>query len=418
VLPRGCVVDGSERLRGLDAMRALVVLGLIFFHSTLIFDRRDDYYVKNGQTADLTALAALGVVWAMPLLFLTAGLAVWHSLDRRTVAAVAGERMRRLLVPLVFGVLVLMPIPVWFRLRADPAYAESYAEFYPRFLQVRPEWSNFPFVVQGVPPDDLFETGQLWFLVLLLTFSLLLLPAFWWLRRRPGQGLLARLAPAADRPGAILLPAIPLGLTSAAFHLEEPHAAWSRWSYLLFFVYGFVLASDRRYLSAMQRHTAAAITMGLATFVVGFGLIAAAAGDPFVDYQPLSVVGRFLFGVTGWLWLVAILGLLTRPRPDRNPAGSTRRSTAITGWVGEAVLPVYVLHQPVLVAIAYYVVRWDLHPLVKYLAITTGTLLIVLGSYHLLIRPVPPARLLFGLRPTPTAAAPPAGRPVGPPSPR
>jgi fucose 4-O-acetylase-like acetyltransferase len=399
-------------------MRALVVVGLIFFHSALIFDTRDDYYVKNGQTADLSALAALGVVWAMPLLFLTAGLAVWHSLDRRTVAAVAGERMRRLLVPLVFGILVLMPIPVWFRLRADPAYAESYAEFYPGFLQVRLEWSNFPFVVQGVPPDDLFETGQLWFLVLLLTFSLLLLPAFWWLRRRPGQGLLARLAPLADRRGAILLPAIPLGLTSAAFHLEEPHAAWSRWAYLLFFLYGFVLASNRRYLTAMHRHTAAAIAAGLATFAVGFGMIGAAdaTGDPFVDYQPLSVAGRFLFGVSGWLWLVAILGLLSRPRPDRDSAGSTRRSTALAGWVGEAVLPIYVLHQPVLVAIAYSVVRWDLHPLAKYLAITTGTLMIVLGVYHLLIRRVQPARLLFGLRPTPTAAVPPAGRPAGPPN--
>jgi len=404
------VVGGSERLRGLDAMRALVVVGLIFFHSALIFDTHDDYYVKNDQTADLSALAALGVVWAMPLLFLTAGLGVWHSLDRRTVAAFVEERLRRLLVPLVFGVLVLMPIPVWFRLRADPAYAESYADFYPQFLRVRLEWSNFPFVVQGVPPEDLFETGQLWFLVLLLTFSLLLLPAFWWLRRRPNQGPLARLAPLAARPGAILVPAIPLGLTSAAFHLEEPHAAWSRWAYLLFFIYGFVLASDRRYLTAMHRHTAPAIGIGLATFVVGFGMIVAAdtAGDPFVDYRPLSVVGRLLFGVTGWLWLVAILGLLARPRADRNPTGSTRRSGALAGWAGEAVLPVYVLHQPVLVAIAYFVVRWNLHPLAKYLLITTGTLLIVATIYLMLIRPIQPARLAFGLRPTPAPTAPPA----------
>jgi peptidoglycan/LPS O-acetylase OafA/YrhL len=413
-------VGGSERLRGLDAMRALVVVGLIFFHSALIFDTRDDYYVKNGQTADLTALAALGVVWAMPLLFLTAGLAVWHSMDRRSVAAVAGERLRRLFVPLVFGVLVLMPIPVWFRLRADPAYTESYAQFYPRFLQVRLEWSDFPFVIQGMPPEDLFETGQLWFLVLLLTFSLLLLPAFWWLRGGPDRRPLARLAPLADRPGAILLPALPLGLTSAAFHLEEPHAAWSRWCYLLFFVYGFVLASDRRYLTAMQRGTATAITVGLVTFTSGFGMIAAAdaGGDPFVDYQPLSIIGRLLFGVTGWLWLVAILGLLTRPHPSRNPAGSAGRSTALAGWVGEAVLPVYVLHQPVLVAIGYSVVRWPLHPLAKYLAITTGTLLIVLAIYHLLIRRFQPARVLFGLRPTPTATVPPAGRPTGPPNSR
>jgi peptidoglycan/LPS O-acetylase OafA/YrhL len=405
------VVDGSERLRGLDAMRALIVVGLIFFHSALIFDTRDDYYVKNGRTADLSALAALGVVWAMPLLFLTAGLGVWHSLNRRTVPAFVGERLRRLLVPLVFGILVLMPIPVWFRLRADPSYAESYAEFYPRFLRVRLEWSNFPFVFQGVPPDDLFETGQLWFVVLLLAFSLLLLPAFWSLRRQGAEGLLARLAPLAAHPGAVLLPALPLGLTSAAFHLEEPHAAWSRWAYLLFFLYGFVLASDPRYLTAMHRHTTAAIALGLTMFVAGFGMIAAAdaGGDPFIDYRPLSIAGRFLFGVTGWLWLVAILGLLTRPRADRRPAGSSRRSSALAGWAREAVLPIYVLHQPMLVAIAFYVVGWNLHPLAKYLLISLGTLLAVLAAYHLLIRRIQPARVIFGLRPSPAATVPPPG---------
>ena len=61
------------------------------------------------------------------------------------------------------------------------------------------------------------------------------------------------------------------------------------------------------------------------------------------------------------------------------------------------------------VAIAFYVVRWNLHPLAKYLAITTGTLLIVLAAYHLLIRRVQPTRLLFGLRPTSAATVPPAG---------
>ena len=55
--------------RGLDAMRLLVVVGLIFFHAALIFDTRDDYYVKNQHTTDLSPVAALGVVWAMPLLF-------------------------------------------------------------------------------------------------------------------------------------------------------------------------------------------------------------------------------------------------------------------------------------------------------------------------------------------------------------
>ena len=58
----------SDRRPELDAIRLLVVLGLVFFHSGLVFDERDDFYVKNAQTTEaVTWIAGLGVVWAMPL---------------------------------------------------------------------------------------------------------------------------------------------------------------------------------------------------------------------------------------------------------------------------------------------------------------------------------------------------------------
>ena len=162
-----------ERRPELDAIRTLVVVGLVFFHSALVFDTRDDYYVKNAETTDATTIAAgLGVVWAMPMLFLIAGLGSWHSLRRRGPAGFAVERLLRLGVPLVFATLTIIPVPQWLRLRADPDYHESYLRFLPRFFDVRLDLAEFPFVVQG----EHFEVGHLWFVVLLLAFALLLAP--------------------------------------------------------------------------------------------------------------------------------------------------------------------------------------------------------------------------------------------------
>ena len=52
------VERGAERQpdrRGeLDAVRALVVVGLVLFHAALVFDARDDFYVKNAETTELT----------------------------------------------------------------------------------------------------------------------------------------------------------------------------------------------------------------------------------------------------------------------------------------------------------------------------------------------------------------------------
>src|SRR5690606_13403658 len=82
-----------ERRPELDAIRILVVVGLVFFHSALVFDERDDYYVKNADTTDVTMyLAGLAVLWAMPMLFLVSGVGSWYSLRRRGAGGFAVER--------------------------------------------------------------------------------------------------------------------------------------------------------------------------------------------------------------------------------------------------------------------------------------------------------------------------------------
>jgi glucan biosynthesis protein C len=88
---------GAERNARLDLLRALVVVGPVFFHSALIFDPYDDYYVKSTITTEaVTVLAALAVLWAMPLLFLIAGTGVLHSLRRRDRREHSGTRLSRL----------------------------------------------------------------------------------------------------------------------------------------------------------------------------------------------------------------------------------------------------------------------------------------------------------------------------------
>jgi fucose 4-O-acetylase-like acetyltransferase len=142
----------------------------------------------------------------MPLLFCVAGTAAWHSIRRRGVAGFVRERLRRLLVPLVFATLTIIPVPRWLRLRAaDPNYHESYPRFLIRFFHVHLDAGEFPFVVRG----RYFETGHLWFVVLLLAFSFLLLPLFAWLLSDRGRRIVARVWSPVDRRGGILLGGVP-----------------------------------------------------------------------------------------------------------------------------------------------------------------------------------------------------------------
>ncbi|GAA1899052.1 acyltransferase family protein [Asanoa iriomotensis] len=380
-----------DRRPELDAIRTLVVVGLVFFHAALVFDENDDFYVKNADTTGVTTvIAGFAVVWAMPALFLIAGFGSWHSMARRGPGGFARERLRRLGVPLLFAILTFLPVPVWLRLKAaDPSYHESYLAFLPKFYTVHLDLKDFPFVLRG----DYFETGHLWFVVLLLTFSLLLALA---VRKGFPRETLARAT--AARRGVVLLPALATSAICAGIGMEEAFAGWSRWAYLLFFLCGFLLASDERFRLAMRRDGLLAAIVGGAVFLVTGPVLLTAGDDPFTAMTTHAIVARALFGLAGWCVVVAILGLLDRPNTDR---GSGTPRSGIYRYLAGAALPIYVLHQPIVVAVAYGVVRWNAPILVKYLAIVVPSLALTLAAYEFLVRRTRVTRFLFGMRGSP-----------------
>ncbi|MFE9767933.1 acyltransferase family protein [Streptomyces sp. NPDC005808] len=387
----------SGRRTELDAIRILVVIGLVFFHSALVFATDTDFYVENRDTTDaILVIAGFGVVWAMPMLFFVAGLGSWHSLRRRGPGGFATERLLRLGVPLLFATAALLPLPQWLRERAaDRGHDESYLRFLPRFFDVHLDLSAFPFVVQG----EYFETGHLWFVVLLLTFSLFLVPLARWLPAAHAQRLRDALARACERRGVVLLPALPLAAMSALSGLEEDYGGWGRWAYLLFFLYGFVVAIDDRLRAAIRRDAAVAAVLGPLLFAAcapGF----MTADDAFTDPTALATVSRALYGAAGWCWIVGIVGLLDRrDRPPVPPAtasvGGRRR---LFGYLAVGALPLYVLHQPIVVAVAYAVVGLDAPIPVKYVLIVAASLSLTLAAYELLVRRTRLTRFLFGMR--------------------
>lgn len=134
VLGRGSQL---QRRSELDVLGMVVVLSVVFLHTAQIF-MGGDFYV----TSELPAIAALAFaaflsLWAMPVMFLIAGMAIRYSLLKRSAKEFLIERIRRLLVPFVTGLLVVLPPQTYYWLKSSPMSDQSFLQFYPRFFNVR-----------------------------------------------------------------------------------------------------------------------------------------------------------------------------------------------------------------------------------------------------------------------------------------
>src|SRR6267143_6968730 len=129
--PRGDPLRPRASL-ALDNLRAFVILLVLSFHSVLAylnflpaapFPFDDPPYlwrafpvVDHARWFGFDLFCAWQDVFLMSLMFLLSGLFVWPSLQRKRGWGFVRDRLRRLGLPYVFGVLVLIPIAVY------PAY--------------------------------------------------------------------------------------------------------------------------------------------------------------------------------------------------------------------------------------------------------------------------------------------------------
>jgi hypothetical protein len=395
-----------------------VVAGLVVFHSAMVFGT--SWFVNVPRpNIGFGAFLVWGSLWGMPLLFLVSGMGVRYAMRSRTAWGFAAERLARLGIPFLTGLVLLVPPMFYLEHLAQPGFHQPYGRFWLAFL-------NVPAIARGLLPQGHWTSGgvgfdpaHLWFLYVLLVFSLALLPLFRYLRGPHGTRLTGRAAEQAARhPLAMLaVAAVPVIVTEAAFGPDHITGGWERLAYVFPFLYGFLIASDARFESALSRvrwpalAIAAAATVGLLGWAVAAGPGAVTAAGP--GWSALQ-------GLAGWAWLAAIAGFAAafiarrrqagpatpRPAPAREP-----RWQRAAGYANQAVLPFYLLHEPVIVVFAWIIVRWHAPIGVEYPALVAASFTATLVIYELAVRRYRITRLLFGMK---TPQRPANGRPLQP----
>jgi len=135
---------------------------------------------------------------------------------------------------------------------------------------------------------------------------------------------------------------------------------------------------------------------------------AAALGGSGVGLGTVPAGWSAMQGLAAWAWVAAIVGFaqsLTarhhhKPGTGNNGASATSaRLPRAARYANEAVLPFYLLHEPVIVAAAWLIVRWHAPLPAKYAALVIVSFAATLALYETLVRRFRVTRLLAGMKP-------------------
>jgi len=376
-----------QRRYYLDWLRVMLVLLVFLAHSAMPFNTARTWAIMNDQTAfAMTAWVGFCYQWGMQLFFLVAGASAGLSLRSRSGGEYLKSRTKRLMIPYVAGILTLIPVQAYFEKLHQGAFQGSFFRFYAEcFQNVQFNW-------------DLgfnLRVAHLWFLRYLFVCTLVTLPLFLWFRSERGRQRVARIAAILDKPGAVFLSALPIGLIQMALRAKyHDHADWTDYlCWTVFFVYGYLLVADPRVERAVMRHGLAALTLGVASFTTLGYLYQTGHVEPWETYPSYSLgclLYELLRSVNTCAWVIFFLYLAIR---------CFNSGAAWLSYANEAVLPFYVLHHVVVILLAFYVVQGSGGVLVKYLLIILPSFVIIVSLYALLVRPVDVLRVLFGMSP-------------------
>ena len=330
-----------QRRHDIDALRALAFGLVILYHVGMYYVPGWHWHLKSPQPVDglQWPMRALNL-WRMDLVFLISGLALGFVRRGQGRLALLGQRSRRLLIPLAFGMLVLIPFQPYAQALANGHAQPGLGAFLLRYFSGGP-WPAQAF--DGARPG--ITWNHLWYLPYLWLYTAVLLLALPWLDSAPGQRM--RRAFTGLRGAALLvLPALPLMLyVLTLMPLFPPshdlvHDAWLHAQYGTLLLDGCWIGLDDGFWAEARRLRH--VSLGLALLLLMLPVALHAGG---MDGRLPQALVRVLAQLYTWSVILTVLGWahhrLNRPWPW-------------LGWANESVYPWYLLHQTVIIVAIFW----------------------------------------------------------------
>ena len=371
----------KERLYYLDLLRVFAVLLLIPFHTSMIFVH-SGFHIKNSVTSTgLTIISAFIDNWHMPLFFLLAGASTYFALNKRSPGEYIKERLLRLIVPLVFGMVVIVPPQTFYERIQKSEFQGNYFDFYSHLFN-------------GIYPEGNLTWNHLWFLFYLFIISIFILPAILSLKLGKRSSQIERLNVWLAEGHRIFILVIPLAIIQMGLKVAFPGpqnviSDWARVLFMLFiFLYGAMFCMYTGYRESFERNMGIAFVIGV-VILLFFVILQFTAFRFTFGYNLPNLIQLGIKSLATLCWLIVLLGLSQRITSFKN---------RFIKYANEAVLPFYILHQTVIIISGFYVVKTNYSLMAKFIFINILSFILTFAIYDIIVKRFGLIRFLFGMR--------------------
>ena len=314
-----------DRLLFLDWLRIAAFALLVLYHTGMYYVTWN-FHVKSPQASKaLEPWMMLSSPWRMSLIFFIAGAATAIMMRGHCDGAMLRQRTRRLLLPLLVGVLLVVPPQTWYELVQKYDFGGSFLDFLKLY------YSGFHRFCAAGDCLVMPTWNHLWFLPYVWSYTALL---WLWMRLKPGA-----LPSIAQRFTPQSWYALPLGVLmglnlTLAGRFPQTHDwirdGFSHAQFLFLFLLGAVFTQGAEFWACVsaRRHLSLVLALvGWALFLLGHG-------------QVPRGVGQICLVIEQWFALMAVLGYGYR---------HLNRDHRWRATLTEAVFPFYLFHQTWLV---------------------------------------------------------------------
>ncbi|NOU61094.1 acyltransferase family protein [Marinifilum caeruleilacunae] len=368
-------MERTDRRYEVDWLRILLILSVFIFHIGMFFNTFGWHVKNNVQTTDLNALMSFLHIWRMPLLFFISGAGTCFALGNKSLGRYASERNRRLMIPFLFGIFTLVPIQVY--LEKVDQYS-SLLDFYTHMFE-------------GTYPEGNMSWHHLWFILYLFFISMVAIPVISWLRSTNAASFFTFVDKLVSKKGGLLLLVIPILISQLILRPHFPnstHGFVDDWAYMalyfIFFIYGFIFAKSKMFAQNLIKQRYINLIAAIVATVLLFSRNYISENDMWQNYSYLltSILVAWFVGLAALGFSFKYLNFNSKFRKYAN----------------EAIYPFYLLHQPIILLIGFYMKDLEMSIALKAFYLTSLSLVASIGIYVFLIRPFNCMRIVFGLK--------------------